>query len=701
MQSTSPDAELPGRRRLAFELLLASLTVLFQELTLIRWLPARVRVIAYFPNLILLSAFLGIGVGCLRSRGRDLRWLWPASLVALVGVALLLSRVAFTQESTSEHLWLLYYDLGKDAPVFPDVRSPIIGAFVLCAVSFVPLGQLVATRLDAFRAQGRPLIGYGWDLLGSMLGVIGFAVVCFLRTFPVAWFALVALLGAIFFVRQARALAVYAAAMGLVVAMVGLSESAEQYSPYYALSTARKTSVDVSVTVNGSLHQKILDVGPLVPTSGTLENARLGYHLPYELLHRKPGRVLVLGAGTGNDVAVALAEGADRVDAVEIDPVILELGRRLHPDHPYDSPRVHTFNTDARSFLSNTREKYDLIVFGTLDSLTRLSALSSVRLDNFVYTLESLRSARAALAPDGGVVLYFLIGTEHLHHRLLEMMDAAFEAPPRVRRDFRGVFNATYMAGPAFALPPSEAAEARAAIASLPQLELATDDWPYLYLHSRGLSPFYLTLIAALGALSMAAVVLASRELRGALRTFRGTDPEMFLLGAGFLLLETASVTEMTLVWGVTWLTSAVVFASILLMALLGTLLQRRRPLPWPVSALFIAAALLAGYAVPTDALAAGSILARLALSLVFVGAPIFFAATLFASAFQERAQADLAFGWNLLGAVAGGLLEFLSMLVGIKALHLLALAAYLGVALLRSRVQTGASARSAPTPTS
>ena len=48
---------------------------------------------------------------------------------------------------------------------------------------------------------------------------------------------------------------------------------------------------------------------------------------------------LVLGAGTGNDVAVALSEGAEHVDAVEIDPVILELGSRLHPDHPYVSPR--------------------------------------------------------------------------------------------------------------------------------------------------------------------------------------------------------------------------------------------------------------------------------------------------------------------------------------------------------------------------
>jgi hypothetical protein len=79
-------------------------------------------------------------------------------------------------------------------------------------------------------------------------------------------------------------------------------------------------------------------------------------------------------------------------------------------------------------------------------------------------------------------------------------------------------------------------------------------------------------------------------------------------------------------------------------------------------------------------------ILARRALSALFIGAPIFFAATLFASAFASRKESGLSFGWNLLGAVAGGLLEFLTMLVGIKALHLIALTLYLAVALVRSR---------------
>jgi hypothetical protein len=142
----------------------------------------------------------------------------------------------------------------------------------------------------------------------------------------------------------------------------------------------------------------------------------------------------------------------------------------------------------------------------------------------------------------------------------------------------------------------------------------------------------------------------------------------------------------MTLVWGVSWLTSAVVFGVIILMALLGTIARALRPLPWGLGLALLAVFLVVGYALPTSWLLTPSIPLRLLSSVGFVGAPMFFAATLFATLFQQRASVGVAFGWNLLGAVAGGLLEFVSMALGIKVLHLLALAAYLAVGMLRAR---------------
>jgi spermidine synthase len=130
--------------------------------------------------------------------------------------------------------------------------------------------------------------------------------------------------------------------------------------------------------------------------------ARFGYLQPYKLLDHID-TALVVGAGSGNDLSVLLMRGAKYIDAVEIDPMIAEIGSDVHPMQPYADPRVHLHVNDARAFLRTTQKKYDLIVFGTLDSQTLLSGMSSVRLDNYVYTVESFRAARAALAPGGSL----------------------------------------------------------------------------------------------------------------------------------------------------------------------------------------------------------------------------------------------------------------------------------------------------------
>ena len=670
----------------AISLVLASFTVLFQELVLIRWLPSSVRVLAYFPNLILLSAFLGLGIGCLRAGKASLAWTWPLALLCTVVIGRLLGKIAFTQETPSEHLWLLYADLGEHAPVFNGIRLPIVAMFALSAACFVWWGQLVAERLESFRARGNALHGYGWDLAGSLLGSAGFALACFTSTPPLVWFAVVLAAGLSLTVWRVRVLLPCLFVAPLILFAVRVGDRTLAYSPYYALEL-RSTAPDlqpgaVAILANGSVHQYALQVGRTMGGGPRLQKVRASYRLPYARLPHVPRRVLVLGAGTGNDVAVALAAGAETVDAVEIDPTIRALGA-FHPDAPYSSPKVRTHVTDARSFLDGARDKYDLIVFGTLDSMTRLSALSSVRLDNFVYTVECLRAARAALAPGGAVALYFMVGTEYVHRHLLAMIAEAFDAPPVVLSgDFGGLFNTIFLAGPAFAdTDRAAAAELQAAIAGA---EAPNDDWPYLYLRERGVSPFYLSVIAALGLLAAAAIFAASPELRNG--TAAGVDLEMFLMGLAFLLLESKSVTQMALVWGVTWLTSAVVFGAILLTALMATLLRARRRMPELLSISLLALFLLASYALPAHLLVTTAVLPRLAMSVLFVGTPIFFASILFASLFEERGSSAVAFGWNLLGAVGGGLLEFASMSVGIRTLHLFALAAYLCVALLRRR---------------
>jgi SAM-dependent methyltransferase len=660
------------------ELVLISFAVLFQELTLIRWLGSQIRVLAYFPNVVLMSAFLGLGIGCLRSRGRSLLWIWPVSLIVLVASAWGLSQIAFTQESVSDHLWLLYYDMGA-APVVHGVRLPIVGIFLLSTICFVAPGQMVAQRLRQFQEnRAASLWGYSLDLLGSLLGVFAFAIASFLRTFPIFWFATILVVVAVFFVRGDSRGFLYLGCAALILLLVHSAETAQQFSPYYALRTVDVPgSLGVGILANGSLHQYAAPVASADRLNSNYDNViRVGYHSPYRLLGKPPQRVLVLGAGTGNDVATALDEGALQVDAVEIDPVILDLGRRRHPDHPYASPRVRVINTDARNFLNRTDDKYDLIVFGTLDSMTRLSALSSVRLDNFVYTLDCIQSARNHLTRDGGMVMYFMVGAQYIHNRLRGMLTAAFGEQPLVQNGNFNLFNDILIDGPAFAV-------SRAGMSSPPKLPdaviLPSDDWPYLYLRDREVSGFYLSLIGMFAALSVAGVWAAAPEIFRNLRTRHGGfDAEMFLFGVAFLLLETKSVTEMNLVWGVTWLTSAVVFGSILIMLLGATVAVQFRLVKWRVGVFGLILSLLAGYLLPVHLLVGRAIPIVLLLSLFFVGLPIFFASVCFALRFSQRGSPDIAFGWNLLGAVAGGLLEFSSMAIGFKALSLVAMLIYL-----------------------
>jgi len=132
------------------------------------------------------------------------------------------------------------------------------------------------------------------------------------------------------------------------------------------------------------------------------------YFFLYRHVARKSlSNVLVIGAGTGNDVGVALSEGARHVDAVEIDPDLVKLGREHNPEHAYQSPRVTVHIDDGRSFLQNTNQRYGLILYALPDSLTALTGQSApVGLENYLLTTQGIQVARDHLARGGTFVMY-------------------------------------------------------------------------------------------------------------------------------------------------------------------------------------------------------------------------------------------------------------------------------------------------------
>ena len=111
--------------------------------------------------------------------------------------------------------------------------------------------------------------------------------------------------------------------------------------------------------------------------------------------------MLVVGAGSGNDAAGVLRNGVERVVAVEIDPGIIELGRRFHPEKPYADPRCVVVNDDARSYFATCTEKFDVIAFGLLDSHTT-TAMTNARLDHYVYTRREPRPTPGSCSTPAG-----------------------------------------------------------------------------------------------------------------------------------------------------------------------------------------------------------------------------------------------------------------------------------------------------------
>jgi hypothetical protein len=215
--------------------------------------------------------------------------------------------------------------------------------------------------------------------------------------------------------------------------------------------------------------------------------------------------------------------------------------------------------------------------------------------------------------------------------------------------------------------------------------QLPTDSWPFLYLREPS--------IPALNQRGMAIVAVLSFAVLAAFAPTRRIrpDPQMFFLGAGFMLLETKGVVHMVLLFGTTWAVNSIVFGAILVMILLANLfvlaVRPRRQGPFYVGLIL---ALLANVLVPLETYLSLADTPRVVVSCAVVFLPIAFAGIVFAMAFRERARPAEALGSNIAGIVVGGLSENLSLALGFDTLLWVAVGFYVLSALLRPRGAAG-----------
>ena len=465
------------------------------------------------------------------------------------------------------------------------------------------------------------------------------------------------------------------------------------WSPYQKLTlTARREGRDTigyRLNTNDSWYQKIVNLSPaFVATHPQLFAGDSLEWNPYNLPYRyyaDPPSVLVLGAGMGNDVAAALRHGAGRVVAVEIDPLIINLGRRFHFERPYSSDRVRVVVDDARSYVENTSDHFDLVLFSLLDSHTTSSHFTNIRIDNYVYTAEALRAARRLLNPGGLFIVKFQVGQPWIAGRLQGLLRASFDQDPvefQLEGSRTGTGGRFFIEGygQRFARAATDPALAAESLQTQ-NATLATDDWPYFYQHEPGL-PASVILVSAVLAL------LGWRLTRVTLSSGRSLRWHFFWLGAGFLLLEVQIVSRTALLFGTTWVVNSIVIAGLLGLILAANAIAAARPtLPAWLAYAGLIVSIGVSYGVPSRALLVDSPIARIVLAIAVLCLPVFFAGLVFVRSFAAERFDSEALGSNLLGALVGGLLESLSLWTGIRSLLLLAALLYTCAWLARPRL--------------
>lgn len=730
-ESTAPAVKPQGD---GLGLFLVSVAGLFLELMLIRWIGSELPIFGFLQNAVLVVCFLGMGMGCWTCRQpvaiRDV-------LVPL-GVLVLFLAVFVT-----------LMDLGRFSPILSYVAWPTLGdnpgatvaamgleailvvlALVVCWMLFVPLGRLLGRLLDD---HPNTIRAYSVNIAASLAGIWLFVLLSVLYQPPGTWLIIAAILLGWIGWRLAPLGKIDLALLAGIVALGWVASFPPRaleiyWSPYQKLTLERPQGEgwgsigDYIIRVNNGPYQGMLDLRPETvarrskedPEKYPPELAGLSqYDIPL-LLSPKPDRVLIVGAGSGNDAAGARRGGAKHITAVDIDQAIITMGTKHHPEHPYgrDDGVVKVVNDDARSFFATSNEKYDLIIFGLLDAPLQ-SGNANIHLDNYVYTRESLQRARSLLAENGVLVLTFERLREFIPQRMFAALSEVFGHPPeyfyipqsgfgwggvmfvvaedqeRVKKQIAGNSKLAGLIAKwknDFKIEPSA------------DISIINDDWPYLYLRKPMIPLPYYGLAAFLGLL----FVFGVRRL-GVPEMTQDRDPthwHFFFLGAAFMLLEVQNISKAAVVLGNTWWVNAVIISSILVLILLANLIAARLPrLPLEIVYALLIGSCLVLFFVDISQFAFLPYATKAVVVGLWTSLPMLFSGIIFIRSFASVPGKDKALGANLFGSLCGGLLQSITFVIGIKALLLLVAGLYLAAFFTRPRAAQPAEAAVQPAP--
>lgn len=663
-----------------FQIFLISFLILFLELSIIRYLSAEIISLSFFSNIILMAAFFGIGLGCLFCNKKNWFNFFPYLLFFLVffGFKNIFPNVQNTD--------MIMFQASFENIFFVINHSTIaILIFVFVAILFYPLGQMLGKE---FSKSKNNIESYLYDLAGSISGVIIFTILSFFEIGVVIWIAIINFIWILIayfnydikFRFNKKGNNKFAVMFLMLMFFIVIEDTHlhSWWSKYYKIILNENDSV-IDIRVNKTGHQAVYKKPELTPSF---------YDFPYKLFENPNyENALIIGAGMGNDVDVAIKNNVKNIDAVEIDERIYKIGKQFNPHKPYFDNRVNINIDDGRSFLEKNNKKYDLIIFALTDSLTLASSQANTRLESYLYTKESLLRAKESLTENGMIVLYNYYRKDWIVDKISGILDELFGQQsiivgqgedgynviangPKIR-DFK---NSKITNGMKFVQIHKNSTK------DSPDNVFPKDDWPFLYLKKPSFPNNYIKIVIFEIIILSALLIYFHRNGVNKLNYKNSSKPyDMMFLGIGFMLLETKNIINFQLLFGSTWSVNVLVILAILVTALISSLIIKSG-IKFKIRNLYFAItiSLLVSIFVPIKLFSDYHVALKYILSCLVSFSPMLFASLIFSQTFSEEKKSALGFGYNMIGAMIGGILEYGSMIFGYHSLLYLITIAYI-----------------------
>jgi len=664
-----------------------SFLLLFAEILALRWLGIEIPVVRSFPNLVIMVCLVAASAGMSKTTAKSLNP--KISLAIVCGACIcLLTPLIFSVQLGLPSLSLKFGGADEASAISRALTVLIVSVSSLYAIFYL-IGKWLGKEFEG----APPLAAYSYNLLGSIAGTLAFAVISWLGLPPPFWLIIA---GAVTFIVYKKPLVPVLTAILAGLAFITATHSF--WSPYSKLDVLPIDASGSHVlgpnnyilnSNNDYFHMGMQVMNPEQEeqwkeelktreqkTDKKLWSPFAWVKLPF-MATPYHDRVLVLGCGSGNDVAYALANGVKHITGVEIDPIICKLGRERHPNKPYVDPRVELHNEDARTFLRYSKDKFDLVEFAFLDPGSTINSASFLRVDNYVYTVESIRAAIKMCNENGIVAMSFATGADSpVTARLYQSITEANGGVPPVGYTNGEMYSCFFVFGPGMKNFNAANLKGVDLVPYKPpgDIRACTDQWPFLYL---AYDPSGIWLYIAV--LVVAVVLPALLLLRGGGTGISGAEwANMFFLGQAFMLMETKSITHLSLLLGATWIVSSAVILTVLLFAYTANLIVSKKLAP-PVHVLYacLAVSLLVQVLVQIPETSTMSSSAITAIYCFIDCFPILFGSMIFSTCFGKTKFSTQALSANLLGVSIGGLTENLCIVTGTSNLTYIAMLLY------------------------